>query len=140
MRTIDRRSVVFMGIATVSRAQPSHASNSGDATTAYLAEAFRMKERAVANGDQPYGAVVVVNNKIVGFGPSRVIIDRDPDAHAERIALWDAQRRLGTENLNGGIIYSTSLPCAACQSALAQAHIARMVFGPAATNGGKPLP
>lgn len=140
MRTIDRRSVMVMGAAAIFCARPSHASKSGDPTTAYLAEAFRMKERATASGDQPYGAVVVVNGEIAGFGPSRVIVDRNPDAHAERIALWDAQRRLVTKNLSGGIIYSTSRPCAACQSALAQADIARMIFGPSATDGGKPRP
>ena len=140
MRTIDRRSAIFMGVAAAACAQPFHASSGSDAASAYLAEAFRMKERAIASGDQPYGAVVVINDRIAGFGPSCVIVDRNPDAHAERVALWDAQRRLGVKQLRGGIIYSTSRPCAACQSALAQADIARMIFGPDATDGGKPRP
>ncbi len=53
-----------------------------------------MKEIAVASGDQAYGAVIVRGGVIIGYGPSRVIADRNIDAHAERVALWDAQKRL----------------------------------------------
>jgi tRNA(Arg) A34 adenosine deaminase TadA len=97
-----------------------------------------MKQEAIACGDQPFGAVVVVGDTIVGYGPSRVVIDRNPNAHAERVALWDAQRRLGTRNLSGAVIYSTSQPCQACEKALADSSIERMFFGPEATDGGKP--
>jgi tRNA(Arg) A34 adenosine deaminase TadA len=53
-----------------------------------------MKREAEASGDQPFGAVVVKYGSIIGYGPSRVIVDRNPDAHAERVTLWDAQKRL----------------------------------------------
>jgi hypothetical protein len=65
----------------------------------FVAEAARMKREAIASGDQPFGAVVVMGDTIVGYGPSRVVVDRNPNAHAERVALWDAQRRLGTSDL-----------------------------------------
>jgi len=104
----------------------------------FLSEAFRMKAQAIASRDQPYGAVIVRANEIVGYGPSRVVIDRNVDAHAERVALWDAQRRLKTENLTGAIIYSTSRPCSVCQDALATANFERMYFGKDAIDGGKP--
>jgi tRNA(Arg) A34 adenosine deaminase TadA len=104
----------------------------------FVAEAGRMKREALFNGDQPFGAVVVKGRTIVGYGPSRVVVDRNPDAHAERVALWDAQRRLGTRNLSGAIIYSTSRPCEACQKALALANLDRMFFGPDAADAGKP--
>jgi len=103
-----------------------------------MAEALRMKNQAVASGDQPFGAVIVRVGVIVGYGPSRVILDRNPDAHAERVALWDAQKRLDTKDLTGAIMYSTSRACAACEHALAVASIERMYFGPDATDAGKP--
>jgi len=52
---------------------------------------MRMKEEAVARGDQPYGAVLVVAGVIAGYGPSRVNSDRNPDAHACQRALATAR-------------------------------------------------
>jgi tRNA(adenine34) deaminase len=104
----------------------------------FVAEAQRMKELAIAAGDQHYGAIVVRDGKIVGYGPSRVVVDRNPDAHAERVALKDAQQRLGTADLAGAALYSTSRPCPACESAAAQAGLDRMFFGPSAADAGPP--
>jgi len=103
----------------------------------FIAAAFEMKKQSEKNGDQPYGAVVVLEDEIVGLGPSRVVVSGDPDAHAEREAIRDAQRRLG-DNLSGCTLYSTSQPCRACERVAADAKIARMVYGPEATDGGTP--
>jgi adenylosuccinate lyase len=73
---------------------PGNAAALGESERHFIAEAARMKREAEASGDQPFGAVVVKDGSIIGYGPSRVIVDRNPDAHAERVALWDAQRRL----------------------------------------------
>jgi tRNA(adenine34) deaminase len=99
---------------------------------------MRMKDEAVQGSDQPYGAVLVIDGQIAGYGPSRVNSTRNPDAHAERVALWEAQRRLGREILAGAVIYSTSRPCSACQRALAAANVERMRVGPAAEDAGRP--
>jgi tRNA(Arg) A34 adenosine deaminase TadA len=98
--------------------------------------AAEMKRRAESWGDQPYGAVLVLDGAIVGEGPSRVIQRNDPDAHAEREAIKDAQRRLGRTTLAGSVLYSTSRPCALCEAAAHAAGVARMVFGPALTDVG----
>jgi tRNA(Arg) A34 adenosine deaminase TadA len=118
------------------RAAPGRANDAKN----FAAEAARMRQQAVAAGDQPYGAVLVLNGSIVGFGPSRVVTDRDVNAHAERAALWDAQKKLGRQKIEGAVIYATSPPCSICQKALAQAGIVRMHVGPAATDVGKPEP
>src|SRR5262245_24495915 len=67
----------------------------------FIGAAARMKSEALASGDQPFGAVLVKAGAIVGYGPSRVILDGNQDAHAERVALWDAQKRLGTKDMTG---------------------------------------
>lgn len=97
-----------------------------------------MRDEAIAAGDQAYGAVVVLDGCIAGYGPSRVIADSNLDAHAERVALWDAQSRLGRKQLAGAIIYSTSIPCMVCQPALSAAGIERMYVGPQAIDEGPP--
>jgi tRNA(Arg) A34 adenosine deaminase TadA len=104
----------------------------------FIAEAFRMKDDAVRAGDQPFGAVVVKDGHIVGFGPSRVILKKDDTAHAEREAIRNAQTRLSRSDLAGTILYSSSRPCSACEAVAAQANVARMIHGREALDAGKP--
>jgi tRNA(Arg) A34 adenosine deaminase TadA len=106
----------------------------------FINAAFNMKAVAVAAGDLAYGAVVVKEGKIVGLGPSRVVQKKDWTAHAEREAIVDAQTKLGTKDLTGCILYSTSHPCSACEAVARQANIARMIYGPNATEAGPPRP
>jgi tRNA(Arg) A34 adenosine deaminase TadA len=137
---LDRRHFALVALGGFAALFPAARPGAArDATTqVFIAEAARMKREAVASGDQPFGAVVVMGDTIVGYGPSRVVSDRNPDAHAERVALWDAQRRLGRRDLSGAVIYSTSQPCAICEQALAHGNIERMFFGPEAADAGKP--
>lgn len=100
--------------------------------------AAAMKRLAESWGDQPYGAVLVLDDVLVGEGPSRVVKDRDPDAHAERVAIRDAQRKLERTALAGAVLYSTSRPCAACEAAAAAAGVSRMIYGDALTDAGAP--
>jgi tRNA(adenine34) deaminase len=119
-------------LATRSRAAPAAQHER------FVAAAFKMKDEAVRKGDQPYGAVVVKEGEIIGFGPSRVVIRKDWTAHAEREAMRDAQATLRTPDLSGCVMYSTSRPCAVCERAAADAGIARMYFGADATDAGVP--
>ena len=100
--------------------------------------AAAMRRLAMSWGDQPYGAVVVLQEELIGEGPSRVVKNGDIDAHAEREAIKDAQRRLGRARLDGALLYSTSRPCALCESAAARAGIRRMYFGEALVDAGTP--
>ncbi len=97
-----------------------------------------MRQRALSWGDQPYGAVLVLNGQLAGEGPSRVVRDQNPDAHAERVAIRDAQEKLGRTDLAGAVLYATSRPCSLCEAAAARAGVRRVYFGPALTDGGVP--
>ena len=121
-------------LASLSAAAASRA----DATNEFVAAAFRMKEQAIATGDQAYGAVVVQAGNIIGWGPSRVRELGESAGHAEREAIRDAQRRTRRDDLSGCAMYSTSRPCGVCQRAAAQAKIARMYYGLEATDAGTP--
>ena len=100
--------------------------------------AAAMRKMAESWGDQAYGAVVVLDGQLVGEGPSRVIKNQDPDAHAEREAIRDAQRRLGKADLTGAVMYSTSRPCSRCEAAAARAKLSRMFFGADLADAGAP--
>ena len=82
--------------------------------------------------------MLVLDGAVVGEGPSRVVKNNDASAHAEREAIRDAQRRLGTGSLQGSTLYSTSRPCSVCEAAAAQAKVSRMVHGPGLTDAGAP--
>ena len=105
---------------------------------AFMRRAAEMREAVLAAGDQGYGAVVVKDGAIVGEAPSRVVTAGDPTAHAETEAIRDAARRLGTRDLSGCVMYSTSPPCAMCETAAYWARIARLVHGAGLSDGGAP--
>jgi tRNA(Arg) A34 adenosine deaminase TadA len=93
---------------------------------AFLAQAWALREQAIREGDQPYGAVVVRDGLVVGEGRNYVLLQNDPTAHSELLAVRDAARRLGTRDLSDCDVYSTARPCAMCQGALYWGRIRRV--------------
>jgi tRNA(Arg) A34 adenosine deaminase TadA len=104
----------------------------------FIDRAFEMRQQAIDSGDQSYGAVVVRDGIIVGQSPSHVIGHRDPTAHAEMEAIRDAAARLGSRDLSGCTLYSSSPACPMCEAAAYWADIDRMVYGEAVSDAGRP--
>jgi tRNA(Arg) A34 adenosine deaminase TadA len=105
---------------------------------AFIGRAFQLRREALDNGDQGYGAVVVRDGRIVGQAASRVVLNRDPTAHAEMEAIRDAARRTGRRELEGCTLYSSSPPCPMCEAAAYWAGIDRLVHGSTARDAGRP--
>jgi len=105
---------------------------------AFVNRAFEMQRMATKTGDQPYGAVVVKDLTIVGQSPSHVVVNNDPTAHAEMEAIRDAANRLGSRNLAGCTLFSSSKACPMCEAAAYWAGISRMVYGESGSDGGHP--
>ena len=106
---------------------------------AWYDAAEAMRRAALSRGDQPYGAVLVHRDRIIGEGPSRVVLRGDADAHAEREAIRDARERFGAVALVGSLLVSTSRPCRVCEAAAAEAGVDRMIHGPGLIDAGRPL-
>ena len=104
----------------------------------FMGHAFAMRQKAVESGDQPYGAIVVKGNQIIGQGPSRVIVDQDPTAHAEMVAIRNAAQQLNSRDLNGCLMFSTSKPCRMCETASYWAGIDQFFYSSSIVNGGAP--
>ena len=100
--------------------------------------ADRLRGEAVAAGDQDYGAVVVLDSVVVGWGRSGVVVRSDPTAHAEMTAIRDATERLGPGDLAGSVMYSTSHPCPMCETAAFFAGIDELVYGADLRSIGRP--
>jgi tRNA(adenine34) deaminase len=81
------------------------------------------------HNEVPVGAVVVVDNAIVGAGFNQPISAHDPTAHAEIVAIRAAAKRLGNYRLTGSTLYVTIEPCQMCVGAMVHTRIARLVYG-----------
>lgn len=92
-------------------------------------EALKEAAKAEKIEEVPVGAVIVKDNKIIARGFNRCIIDKDPTAHAEIIALRKAAKKLNNYRLNECCIYVTIEPCIMCVGALINARIKKIVFG-----------
>lgn len=84
---------------------------------------------ALEEGEVPIGAVVVMDNKIIGRGHNRVESLKDPTAHAEIIAITSACNFISDWRLDGAVIYVTVEPCPMCAGAILLSRIKRCVYG-----------
>lgn len=95
----------------------------------YFDYATRVASKGVLNNEGgPFGAVIVKNEKIVGVGNNKVLLNNDPTAHAEITAIRDACKNLNTYDLTGCVIYSTSEPCPMCLSAIIWSNIKEVYY------------
>jgi tRNA(adenine34) deaminase len=103
--------------------------NRSPADELWMEEALRQAQRALESGEVPVGAVVVCGGEIVGRGFNRNLLDSDPSAHAEVVALRQAARALGNHRLPECEMFATLEPCPMCAGALVQARLRRLVYG-----------
>ena len=96
---------------------------------AHMRTAIGEAKIAAQVGEVPVGAVVVVDNEVIGRGINRTISDNDPSAHAEIVALRAAAHEFGNYRLSNATLYVTLEPCTMCLGAMVQARIGRLVFG-----------
>ena len=90
---------------------------------------IELAHRAAALGEVPIGAVVVLNDTIIGEGFNQPIATQDPTAHAEILALRQAGQKIGNYRLLGACLYVTLEPCAMCAAAMIHARISHVIFG-----------
>jgi tRNA(adenine34) deaminase len=102
----------------------------------WMAAALEDARRALAANEVPIGAVVVLDEAIVGRGFNQPISSGDPTAHAEIVAIRDAARHTGNYRLTGAILCVTIEPCLMCVGALVHARIGTLVYGAAEPRSG----
>jgi tRNA(adenine34) deaminase len=98
--------------------------------------AIEQARRAGVAGDVPIGAVVARDGEIIGSGSNRRIVDADPTAHAEMIAIRSAAEVLGDWRLTGCTMAVTLEPCPMCAGAILLARIDRLIYGAADPKAG----
>lgn len=102
----------------------------------FMQEALSMAQDAILHDEIPIGAVIVIDDKIIGRGRNKRKECSSPLAHAELEALNDAAKFIDNWRFDDATIYVTLEPCVMCAAALVQARIKRIVFGAFDTKGG----
>ena len=102
----------------------------------YMQQALKEAQRAFEEDEVPVGAVIVMNERIIGRGYNQVEKLTDSTAHAEIIALTSAFNFLGSKYLPDATLYVTVEPCVMCSGALYWSKIGRVVYGAADEKNG----
>ncbi|WP_390902090.1 tRNA adenosine(34) deaminase TadA [Serratia liquefaciens] len=112
-----------------------------DAMTEYndeywMRQALRLALRAQEEGEVPVGALLVLDNQVIGEGWNRPIGRHDPTAHAEIMALRQGGSVLQNYRLLNATLYVTLEPCVMCAGAMVHSRIRRLVYGAADVKTG----
>jgi tRNA(adenine34) deaminase len=102
----------------------------------FMGEALRMAVRAYEAEEVPIGAVVVRDGKIIARAYNQIELLKDATAHAEMLALTQAQAAIGDWRLTDCDLFVTKEPCPMCAGALLHVRMRRVVFGCADPRGG----
>ena len=94
----------------------------------WMQRAVELAKKAEAQDEVPVGAVIVLDNQIIGEGWNQPISSDDPTAHAEIMALRDAGEKIGNYRLPNVSIYVTLEPCIMCAGAIIHARLSRLVY------------
>lgn len=95
----------------------------------YMSLAMKEALKAKDKEEVPVGAVIVLDGQIIGRAHNQVEMLKDATAHAEMIALTQAEAYMKDWRLEGCTLYVTKEPCFMCAGALVQTRVSRLVFG-----------
>jgi tRNA(adenine34) deaminase len=102
----------------------------------FMGEALRQAKRAYAAEEVPVGAVVVRDGRVIARAFNQVETLKDATAHAEMLALTQAEEVVGDWRLTDCTLYVTKEPCPMCAGAIVHVRLARVVFGASDEKGG----
>ncbi len=94
----------------------------------FLRQAIQLARAARANGERPFGAVLVADGQIVAQGGDQCRVLCDPTAHAELRVISTYCQAAGKFSLEDHTLYSLTEPCVMCSGAIKWAGISRVVF------------
>src|SRR5260221_6470836 len=102
----------------------------------FMGEALRQAAKAYTAGEVPVGAVIVREGRIIARAANQVELLKDATAHAEMLALTQAEEAVGDWRLTDCTLYVTKEPCSMCAGAIVHTRLARVVFGLGGPKGG----
>lgn len=94
----------------------------------FLRKAIEIASHGISTGCGPFGAVIVKDGKIISEANNRVVLNNDPTAHAEILAIREASSVLKTHELNECTLYSSCEPCPMCLGAIYWSGIKKVLY------------
>src|ERR1700759_3201813 len=101
-----------------------------------MREALRQAAKALDKEEVPVGAVIARGGKIIARAFNQVEMLKDATAHAEMLAITQAEEAVGDWRLIDCDLYVTKEPCPMCAGAIVHVRLARVVFGAGDPKGG----
>lgn len=95
----------------------------------FMGEALRQAAKAYEAGEVPVGVIIVREGRIIARARNQVELLKDATAHAEMLALTQAEETIGDWRLTDCTLYVTKEPCPMCAGAIVHTRLARVVFG-----------
>jgi tRNA(adenine34) deaminase len=102
----------------------------------FMGEALRQAAKAYEADEVPVGAVIVREGRIIARAFNQVELLKDATAHAEMLALTQAEQAVGDWRLTDCTLYVTKEPCPMCAGAMVHTRLARVIFGAGDPKGG----
>ncbi len=102
----------------------------------FMKEALRQARKAYAADEVPIGAVIVRDGTIIARAWNQVELLKDATAHAEMLAITQAEAEVGDWRLTDCDLYVTKEPCPMCAGAIVHARLRRVIFGCGDAKGG----
>ena len=102
----------------------------------WMEKAIEQAKKAEAINEVPIGAVIVHDGEVIGRGYNRRETDQHSQAHAEMMAILEANQTIGSWRLENFTLYVTLEPCPMCAGAIVQSRIPRVVYGAADPKAG----
>jgi tRNA(adenine34) deaminase len=102
----------------------------------FMREAIRQARKAATQDEVPIGAVIVHDGKVIARAWNQVETLKDATAHAEMLALTQAESAMGDWRLNECDLYVTKEPCPMCAGAIMHCRVRRVIFGCPDLKGG----
>jgi tRNA(Arg) A34 adenosine deaminase TadA len=94
----------------------------------FLQRAIKIAGEGILKGSGPFGAIIVNYGKIVAEASNKVVLNNDPTAHAEILAIREAASIIKSHDLSGCTLYSSCEPCPMCLGAIYWAGIKKVVY------------
>jgi tRNA(Arg) A34 adenosine deaminase TadA len=103
----------------------------------FLTKTFEIASNGISEGGGPFGAVIVKDGKIISEDYNRVVINNDPTAHAEILAIRRASSVLKSHDLSDCILYTSCEPCPMCLGAIYWSGIKKVIYSSDRTDAEK---
>jgi tRNA(adenine34) deaminase len=102
----------------------------------WMREALIEARKAEAEGEVPVGAILLLNERVIGRGHNSPIQSKDPTAHAEILALRQGSQYCSNYRLPGSVLIVTVEPCVMCVGAMIHARVEELIYGAADLKAG----